>query len=1072
MGMPIWLLAVATAVADGPKTVPLAVSTGGLYSVGVAVAQPRQLLPEGRLQVVIEQNGRELVTKTLNAGDPDLYTLVRFQAGGRARLRLAPQGSSRVEYRLALNRWKDASKVEAEPNNSPADATPMDLGTTIFGSGDEESYLFPGDSDDWFRFDFREVKTRLVFFTIDLMERDNIPVDVSVFRLEGGKPVAYERGADPVTPPHEVQAIAGNKFTTRVLSEPGSYYVRVRARHPMYKLRTAVYPVPPYDDPRQAVQTAVDYILRAGDSWHANTPRKGGLLDRVANVHQETSLCVACHPTHFSQRAQLYALRNGYAVTGRQQLEFLAERFYNTTRPFYGYEEQGAAWTRVISAPANVLGRMAALLQVYEKEVTGERREKFFRGVTEYLKLYYKDRTVLPPDETNGNTPLVSAYEVAWYAWETAPELRAQLENLLAQDRHGNMADLCYQTLALAAIDREKHRERIRRNAERILSLQRPSGQWAMRFEAKEPEAEFQTGHALWALSAAGLPVDHPQVAKGLQYLLRRQQEFGGWFDPLQSYENFRTPFRETQMAVLALSAYYRGPAPAAGAPGGARGLLDRLDDTWRKHGAGLAEVRRAARSADGLIRQQAGECLGRLADAESAGLLESLLGDDHKMVQRTAAWALRQIAGRRGAGIGQIERALASPDDRARWGATRIFATHFSYLVDRVRLQPLASLASDPLPAIRMQALKGLWQWWYWDGRRVSRDRIEDTILAAMAQPQHAWVERNLREAIYNIADDNVRYLYNNWIPLLANDEIRDRAVKGRLAVEAALAEKFARVLESGQERHKKVLLASLGEFHLRRADSYQQTPLAVKPGQSRYGRIGNDVEQILFLGSSAGRFARALLPLLGSADLETRRLATLAAYLAREVRIPPSRYGWADVVRLAGAAGPDRDRLVAAVLERRDDPDPEVKRAVAEIAKEMALKPEPPKAAAQAVAPRAQPGRQPPDFVSFRARIQPLLEARGPDGNACAHCHDTHTIFRLHRQAAGDQHLRENYGSALKVIDLEAPENSLLLRKPTSDASVEGILGSGQLSHGGGIRWPVGSPEYQTILEWIRKR
>ena len=28
--------------------------------------------------------------------------------------------------------------------------------------------------------------------------------------------------------------------------------------------------------------------------------------------------------------------------------------------------------------------------------------------------------------------------------------------------------------------------------------------------------------------------------------------------DPLQSYENFRTPFRETQMATIALSSYFR----------------------------------------------------------------------------------------------------------------------------------------------------------------------------------------------------------------------------------------------------------------------------------------------------------------------------------------------------------------------------------------------------------------------------------------------------------------------------------------------------------------------------------
>ena len=36
-----------------------------------------------------------------------------------------------------------------------------------------------------------------------------------------------------------------------------------------------------------------------------------------------------------------------------------------------------------------------------------------------------------------------------------------------------NMVDLCYQTLALADIDRARYREQIQKNAERILSLQR-----------------------------------------------------------------------------------------------------------------------------------------------------------------------------------------------------------------------------------------------------------------------------------------------------------------------------------------------------------------------------------------------------------------------------------------------------------------------------------------------------------------------------------------------------------------------------------------------------------------------
>ena len=69
----------------------------------------------------------------------------------------------------------------------------------------------------------------------------------------------------------------------------------------------------------------------------------------------------------------------------------------------------------------------------------------------------------------------------------------------------------------------------------------------------------------MWALAAAGIPRDQPQVGKAIDYLLNRQQPFGGWMDPTQYLENFKTPFRETQFAVLGLSAYFPGKGHATG---------------------------------------------------------------------------------------------------------------------------------------------------------------------------------------------------------------------------------------------------------------------------------------------------------------------------------------------------------------------------------------------------------------------------------------------------------------------------------------------------------------------------
>jgi hypothetical protein len=79
--------------------------------------------------------------------------------------------------------------------------------------------------------------------------------------------------------------------------------------------------------------------------------------------------------------------------------------------------------------------------------------------------------------------------------------------------------------------------------------------------------------------------------------------------------------------------------------------------------------------------------------------------------------------------------------------------------------------------------------------------------------------------------------------------------------------------------------------------------------------------------------------------------------------------------------------------------------------------------------------------DYNFFAQRVMPLLTRKGADGNACVNCHTTHAIFKLiEPDRSGrytEEQLRENYRSALKVVDLANPENSLVLRKPTSDCT-----------------------------------
>ena len=383
------------------------------------------------------------LTKSLNCGDPDVLWSIRQprEAPVRITITLPPKpgppalaGRLRVAVRVAELGEDDpaaqAVAFETEPNETPESANPLILGETVYGLADDRPYLPLGTETtegertagaDWFAFTFESDVPKLAFFALDFVDRD-VPPDVRIYRKENGQIVEYTQGIDPQSLQRERPPRMGaNKFTTRVLTR-GSYFVWVDACQPEYQLRTKLFDVPPYLKPeeanhapaplvaeaaRRAVRTALDFQLLAGDSWHANTPRKGHPLDRVANAHHETSTCVACHPTHFTTQSALAAVKAGYEIEQPWALQFLTERLANNPVPFHGHPE--ALWARMIPAPANVLGRLSTIVMDYENLVTGTPRNNLHRGIAEFLKLYYDGRTELPPDESNGNNP-VSRY--------------------------------------------------------------------------------------------------------------------------------------------------------------------------------------------------------------------------------------------------------------------------------------------------------------------------------------------------------------------------------------------------------------------------------------------------------------------------------------------------------------------------------------------------------------------------------------------------------------------------------------------------------------------------------------
>src|SRR5215471_13342060 len=187
------------------------------YSLLYSISALDSLGPDARVTVEIAQGEVILGAKTLHAGDADFYTQFRVPQNGEAGIRVRTI-EARGVYRLQVNQWPLTEQVASGPNHDWQHAMSIPVGKTIFASGDDAEYTpLPGvarrlvaedrNGEDWYRFEFREKTPKLVFFQIELMDRDQLPVNVRVYRLSGGRLTEYFEGEDPVTLPHEVQAL-------------------------------------------------------------------------------------------------------------------------------------------------------------------------------------------------------------------------------------------------------------------------------------------------------------------------------------------------------------------------------------------------------------------------------------------------------------------------------------------------------------------------------------------------------------------------------------------------------------------------------------------------------------------------------------------------------------------------------------------------------------------------------------------------------------------------------------------------------------------------------------------------
>jgi hypothetical protein len=945
---------------SGKFTREFRVEAGKYYQFLASAPRLAALGQDSSIELTLTGPGGETLRKPLHAGDPDLYLTLAPTQAGAVQVVAEPKGGSAAAQDLdvqleAIGAVNGTAQMGSAFHNSWESAEAIELGRPVYATNDDRPYipkLAPAAETfgqmlagiHWYKLDYRGPGDRLVHFNVDIQDRD-VPAGIEIFTLRDGKPVEYTRGRERYETEKSTNFHGLSKFAPRVIS-PGVYYIRVMANHPFYKLETDHYPPPPYSDPQLAVRAAMDYIVRRGDAWHANIPRKGAVALRNSNPLQETRLCIACHPTHFSTRGELFAMKAGYPVRARSSLQFLTERLANNPRPLYGKPD--ASWARMIHAPGNVLSRVAYLTNQYEQLVTGERRTELYRGIAGFLEMYWPQVTQ-PQMESNGNLPRISGFEVALHSAMLFADLGKrtgepryqtlvdQIERVIAGGEVVDNLDLCWKIDALVWLNERagnnRYRTQIDDLARRLLSYQQADGRWALPFGLEEVQfdfrlqktvvkkltqlrgqqgprvADFQTWHAIYALARAGVTLSDPRLKKAVDVCLTRQTPSGAW-QGNPDYKNFDTPFRDTQYALMALTTLYPGPLqkqvtarqrlgwnagfpapPSSFAAGNAAATVAALDQHWdRPSPATTRKIRQLLDSPQVLVRYQAAVTLGRFADAEAVPALATRLGDPSKLVQRGAAWALRNIASRRpesrGQALAAIERSLDSTDDRTRWGALRVLNQHFKYVSEEWTLgeRVLKIARQDPVAANRMSAAQTLYQWWYWDRDTNHKAAIEQELVAGLGQPQHPWVRRNFIEAYYNTLDDNVRYLYGSWIPRLKLAPDKKAVEEGHHESVRVQAVRYRDAMLNGNSLTRDGLLRALYTHHIREGlpdvSALEKAPLPatvqghwvsgykfaalydpITGGTAGFTSIGNDAEPPIFYADSAPLMNEALL-------------------------------------------------------------------------------------------------------------------------------------------------------------------------------------------------------------------
>jgi len=824
-----------TASFSGAHSQSMQLRAGQIVEVYAGLPAPSELPPNGRISV---EWGK--YRKVLHAFDPDFFIVYRAPKAGNYTLKLTKLENEDAAFNkprwretgtiekitpfpkstpwpagkaVKLRTWikpVDPGKsargmfVEAEPNDSIAEAQPIEIGTSgkdenlhITGGADDAEYFDNGDVGtsglDWFRIEYKGKEPRL--FTANLGLPDPFVVAQLLFYTADGK--EFRDGANPNERVHQ-QTEGHRTAMTRTLQPGGVYFLKVESNSPGYEVELRIRRPAPYTDPRVAIRQAMYDHLGQVDAWLMNRPR-GAAVDR--RIRDTGSLlgthCMSCH-TQSGVWGPSGPLKYGYRIENVVNFRHLSNLAYESMRPTNELAEaanntslapldlgDGPAGTRVAGFNVTTLEDLvpprrlhsaqqirAANFVLQSSDPSGINAAGPGSNIGQTL-VYRFAGEILKRAWLNTRNPkyLDALEEKARLSLKVRPRFSDDMSNRILFFKEvfpPNYVKLRDETDDAKKFWKEIE-DQIAVDAKRLRQTQRPDGMWQFdpgtldaasgewRVKTDDKDADpAPTALAIMALHALGANENDPQVKKAVAAMLRKQDPFGRW------NEHALTGFVTTAYTLQAMARLFPvNDAKPARADFEAR-AGETLSDTIARYRA-LAQLglspddkqfldiaETGAKHPSPLVRYWAYIALGAIHDERAAQQQIAGLGDPVKMVREAARWGMRQTL-LDDKGWDHLFPALAKADDLTReWAAGALVMRadtvmpHSAVGWPRLTAALKKMMIDDPHPAVRAWSARAAWNWWVWNP--PVRMDLNDAFLTMLEREETSALAENAK--------------------------------------------------------------------------------------------------------------------------------------------------------------------------------------------------------------------------------------------------------------------------------------------------------------------------------------